>query len=153
MFFSNCASEKVIPEREPIPRSNLLENPLDIPLNKSAFDSAYKKFKPKIFVRNLSSEERKDTIYKYSKKKTSFIFYKTTKQESFFLTATIKDDQIRLRNGISVGLTRDELASRIKDFPEKDSDTIKINNTNRQMIFIFEQSNLNKIHINNYFEE
>ena len=154
LFLVSCSARELETNSyTPLTIDDLLKKPMDIPLKMEAFDSAYKKFKPKVFIRTLSSTQRKDTIYRYYRKSTSFIFYRTVDEKTFFLTARIRDDLIALRNNIRIGQNEELLSRKIIEFPEVVNDTVRLRNEKRQLIFVFDQSELKEITINNYYKK
>ncbi len=138
-----------------ITSDEFLSHPFISNLNLKDFREAYgEEFKLKKFHRNLNDENNTvDTIYQYIKGDNAFIFYAAGNNDGeSFLTLKIADDRIELQNCVRIGMKRIRLEELISDFPEASRDTIKIENGQRQGVFIFKDSQLDKVHINNFYK-
>lgn len=139
---------------EPVDSNSFLAQPFSYPLTLQYFQEEKKDdFKLRRFIRTLGSDTtRKDTIYKFSRKKDSYLFYKTRDHKSFFLTATLKNKQTHFRGGLHPGMKKTEFMKQITGITSAE-DTLKIQSSERQAIFIFGKSGqLTEIQLNNYFK-
>jgi hypothetical protein len=149
-----CTPPKIYDRSFSLPagKDQLLNQPLPIPLQSDEFQNAYKRFKLKKFVRTPSAEPtRKDSIYRFYKKKTHFIFYQISGGEEYFLTGKIRDKLVVLRGGLYVGMSRNEMQKQLTDVDVSEGDTLHLANKKRQLVFIFDDSQLAEIQLNNYF--
>ena len=123
---------------EPVDSESFLEQPFSNPLTLQYFQEVKKDdFRLRRFIRTLGSDTtRKDTIYKFSKKNDSYLFYKTRDHKSFFLTATLKNKQTHFRGGLHPGMKKTEFMKQITGITSAE-DTLKIQSSARQAIFIF----------------
>ncbi len=144
-------------EFAPATKDELLTEPLYIPLEKEQFTSRYEKFKTKTFIRTpQSNQSRTDTIYRYYRKNTAFIFYKVQNEDTYFLTANVKDDLMPLKGGIRIGMNKEKVADCITDYDRSNmqSDTVKLTSeNNNQLIFIFKKEALKEVQINSYYRQ
>jgi hypothetical protein len=137
-----------------ITQNEFLNHPVSAPLNLKDFRMEYgEQFKLKKFRRNLDEDKRTvDTIYQYIKGNNAFVFYAAENSgEESFLTLKIANNQIELENCLHIGMERNRLEELLSDFPKKAGDTVKIDNGERQGVFIFSKDQLEKLHINNYY--
>lgn len=90
----------------------------------------------------------KDTIIRFYKGKSKVFFYRPVNSYAFFLGATLYDPRIKLKGGISAGITRQELLTRIA-WPENNSDTIRVSLPNGayHTSFIMKNNKVNHIKI------
>lgn len=135
--------------------NEFLDQPVYAPLNLKDFRSEYgKQFRLKKFRRNLDENNPiVDTIYQYIKGNNAFVFYASENNDKeSFLTLKIADNRIELENCLHIGMERSRLEELLSDFPEESEDTVKINNDDRQGVFIFRKNQLEKVHINNFYK-
>jgi hypothetical protein len=68
------------------------------------------------------------------------------------LAGKILNKQIKLTNGISVGMHQDEFSNRFSDQLKFDTDSIQMVGEGTKYTFIFENNKLKRINIDNYFD-
>jgi hypothetical protein len=95
--------------------------------------------------RNTHEPSKSDTIYKFSYKKSELFVYKTYFNREMLMAGKIVNPEIKLTNGISVGLTRDQLLKAISNIKESSSDTIVISNEYYGRTFNFIFNNKGKV--------
>lgn len=158
VFCISCSTgQKTTDQKDcqPVTSDEFLRHPLNIDLNIKDFKQNYgEDFNLRKFSRNLNNRKSAlDTIYQFISGENAFIFYTGgNNNEESFLTLKIADDRIQLENCIRVGMERNRLEEFLSDFPESSADTVKIDNDNRQGVFIFKESQLKKLHINNFYK-
>jgi len=94
---------------------------------------------------NAHEPSRTDTIYKFSYKKSELFVYKTYFNREMLMAGKIVNPEIKLVNGISVGLTRDQLLKAISNINESSSDTLVISNEYYGRTFNFIFNNKGKV--------
>ncbi|MFW5944770.1 MAG: hypothetical protein ACOCTU_05865 [Bacteroidota bacterium] len=132
-----------------------LGDPVYADLNLKNFRGTYgEEFKLKKFLRNVNERNRTaDTIYQYIKGKNAFIFYASAESDGeSFLTLKIADNRVEMENCVHIGMERNRLEELISDFPGWPEDTVKVDNGERQGVFIFKSNQLEKVHINNFYK-
>lgn len=111
---------------KPISAKDFTDNPWLFEVTPTSVDDQYGFLRMKKFaVTNRLKPTRKDTIIQFSKGKTSFFFYKPFNSQPHLMSANIEDKRIVLKGNISVGLSADELYSRLS-YPKSTSDTVTI---------------------------
>jgi hypothetical protein len=157
LFFISCQTADITSTGncKTITAQAFLQHPFHSDLNLNDFQNRFgDRFKLKKFRRNLHGNENSaDTIYQFIKGKNAFIFYNTENNENSFLTLKIGDENIELKNCIRIGMDKSRLKELISDLPPISEDTIKVDNGNRQAVFIFRRNQLDKIHINNFYRQ
>jgi hypothetical protein len=139
----------------PITSDAFLKDPVEAVLNLRDFREQYgEHYKLKKFRRNLSNADHSvDTIYQFIRGDDAFIFYSSgSKDEESFLTLKIADDRMKLGNCIRVGMKRSRVEELISDFPAVSANKVKIDNGQKQAVFIFSGNQLEKVHINNFYK-
>ncbi len=139
----------------PITSDAFLKDPVEAVLKLEDFREQYgQHYKLKKFRRSLDNAGHSvDTIYQFIRGNDAFIFYASgSKDEESFLTLKIAEDRMTLGNCIRVGMKRSRVEELISDFPVILEDKVKINNGQRQAVFIFSENQLEKVHINNFFK-
>ena len=152
----SCASQQVAERSrscEPVTAGEFLDDPFYFDLS---IDSVQARFGKKIrltrFLRNVGGgESKKDTIYRFHRNASSFVFYITSNGDESFLTSKIGDPAIEMRSCIRIGMPRIKVEEQINGFPSDFRDTVDISNNRRQAVFVFEDSRLKQVFINNYF--
>ena len=154
----SCSTGRITPHQQDcgsITSDEFLSHPFFSELKLKDFREQYgEEFKLKKFRRNLNERNNTiDTIYQYIRGDNAFIFYAAGRSGgASFLTLKVADDRIELDNCVRIGMDRSHLEKLISDFPKESKDTVKIDNGNRQGVFIFKESQLRKVYINNYYK-
>jgi hypothetical protein len=156
LLLVSCAGQRVAEHDHPcetLTTEDFLEKPFYFDLSIDSLSQAQGKlFDRTRFLRKIEQRQgSKDTIYRFRHQKNTLIFYRSPNGSSSFLTARVGDASLELRNCIRVGMPRVRLEERMTDFPSDFSDTVSIDNNQRQAVFIFEKSRLKEVFINNYF--
>jgi hypothetical protein len=111
---------------KPVTVKEFTDNPWLFDPTPQSVDDHYGFLKMKKFaVTNRLKPTRKDTIIQFSKGKTSFFFYQPFNSQPHLMSANIEDNRILLKGNITVGLSADELYSRLS-YPIATSDTLTI---------------------------
>jgi hypothetical protein len=152
-----CASQQISQHQEPctpLTSEEFLERPFYVDLKIDSVQKVYgERLKLTRFLRKVDEGEHKnDTIYRFHNRHTSLVFYKTAAGDQSFLTSKIADESVELRHCIRVGISRIEMEERISDFPSNFRDTVTIENDKRQGVFVFDESKLKAVFINNFFK-
>lgn len=154
-FLIGCSvSEPKMEKLQPISSEAFLNKPLSFSLNLSDFESGkMEDYRKRVFIRTLSSDtSRKDTIYRFTKKGNSFIFYRTQTGKSAFLTAKIRNKKTLLTGNFHPGISREKLNQGFTDITFT-LDTCKFDNGRRQAVFIFNNKDkLKEVQLNNYYK-
>ncbi len=155
LFLIGCSvSEPKMKEFQPLSSDIFLNEPFSFKLDIETFESEMgEDYRKRTFIRTLSSDTtRKDTIYKFVRKKNSFIFYRTTKGKSSFLSARIRYKKTLFSGNFYPGISRQELNQVFTDM-DFDLDTCKFDNGKRQAVFIFNDNDkLQEVQLNNYYK-
>jgi len=154
-FFLGCSvSEPQMNKLKPVSSDDFLNKPLAFQLNMSDFVSEMgEDYRKRTFIRTLSSDtSRKDTIYRFTKKENSFIFYRTQTGKSSFLTAKIRNKKTLLTGNFHPGVSRKKINQGFTDITFT-LDTCKFDNGKRQAVFIFnDKDKLHEVQLNNYYK-
>ena len=154
-FFIGCSvSEPKMEKFGPLSSDVFLNKPLGFPLTMSNFEFELgEDYRERTFIRTLSSDtSRKDTIYRFTKKGNSFIFYRTQNGKTSFLSAKIRHKKTPLTGNFHPGVSREMLNQGFTDI-NFTLDTCKFDNGRRQAVFIFnDKDKLKEIQLNNYYK-
>lgn len=157
LLLFGCASRQQLSQHQepctPLNSDKFLERPFYVDLK---IDSVRRVYGNRLtltrFLRKVDGDgHKKDTIYRFHNRHTSLVFYKTAAGDQSFLTSKIADESVELRHCIRVGISRIELEERISDFPSNFRDTVTLQNSSRQAVFVFDESKLKAVFINNFF--
>lgn len=151
---SACNMQKSTTNYQPLSRDEFLGSPFSFEESIENFSNAAKpKFQvQKLLRKNKHYSEKTDTIYKFSYKKSEIFFYKTHRGKEFLLAGKILNKQIKLTNGIYVGMHQEDFNKRFSDQLVFDSDSIQMISEGTKYTFIFEDEKLQRINIDNYFD-
>ena len=96
----------------------------------------------RVLRKNVHYPEKSDTIYKLYSRKSSVMIYKTHFNREMLLGGVILDKRIKLRNGITVGASREEVQEAFTNLPKgaSSTDTLKISSEAdlRTLKFVFD---------------
>lgn len=112
-------------------------------------------FKLQVYsMRNVHNPSVIDTIYRFYHKNSQFLVYKNLSNREMFFAGNIYTPRIQLRNGVKVGMSRDEFFHCFLDLKPKNSDTIRISSKHapNSINFIFKDNTLKIIKIDNYID-
>jgi len=157
LLIISCTSQRVS-ERDhscrPITWQGFLNQPFHVVLSLDSVNKAYGgRFRLTRFLRKVGHKDRaKDTIYRFHNKHTSLLFYTTSSGKESFLTSKIADRSLGLRPCLRVGMPRIRVEELITGFPSDFQDTVTLHNDQRQAVFIFKESQLKTVVINNFFK-
>lgn len=106
------------------------------------------------FIRTLSTDTtRKDTLYKFLRKGNSFIFYKTQRGRTSFLTAVVRNKKTLFNGNFRVGMSK-SLIDQVFTDKNFDRDTCRIESPDRQAVFIFDDKDkLQEVQLNDFFKK
>lgn len=149
-----CKTQKSATNYSTISQDEFLSSPFGFDESIENFSSLAKpKFQTqKLLRKNKHYTEKTDTIYKFSYKKSEIFFYKTHRGKEFLLAGKILNKQIKLTNGISVGMHKEEFNNRFSDQLKFNSDSVQMVGKGSKYTFIFENNKLQRINIDNYFD-
>lgn len=150
----SCSTNKSTITYTPLSQSEFLDSPFGMKESIANFQSITKpKFKTeKVLRKNKHYPEKTDTIYKFKYKKSSVYFYKTHLNQEFLLVGKIIDKQIQLKNGIRIGITKNDFKARFNESLNWQNDSLELIGEGTKYTFIFEKDHLSKIKIDNYFD-
>jgi hypothetical protein len=108
----------------------------------------------KLARKNVHYPSKTDTIYQFKYKGSEIFVYKSNFNKEILMAGSILDPQIKLINGISTGITKDQLYNAINDIKRTEADTIKISTSSkdRNFSFIFKKGKLKKIKFDSYYD-
>jgi hypothetical protein len=149
-----CSSQKTTIEYKSLSQKEFLENPFGFKESIENFSSLTSpKFNTqKLLRKNKHYPEKTDTIYQFTYKNSEILFYKTHQRQEFLLAGKVLNKQIELKNGIRVGITKDEFTSRFSDDLKFQSDSLQMIGEGTKYTFIFDKEKLYRINIDNYFD-
>ncbi len=149
-----CSSQKSTIEYKSISQKEFLENPFGFKESIENFSNLSRpKFNTqKLLRKNKHYPEKTDTIYQFTYKNSEIFFYKTHLGQEFLLAGKVVNKQIVLKNGIRVGITKDEFTSRFSDNLKFKSDSLQMIGEGTKYTFIFDKEKLYRINIDNYFD-
>ena len=156
-IYSGCTAFQKVKavDMHPVNKAQLVLSPFTYEPTIQNFNANLKPYyKLQVYsVKNRLNPSQTDTIYRFYRKKSELFIYKAYERE-LFIAGNIYDDKVVLRNGIKVGIKRDEFLKCFKDLPESKKDTIRL--TSKKAInsfyFIFHNDKLKAIKIDNYFD-
>jgi len=156
LLLMGCASSDTgSTDLQPITSKMFLEQPLPFNLEMEYFeDEKGDEYRRRRFIRTLSTDTtRKDTLYKFLRKSNSFIFYKTQQGKRSFLTAIIRHKKTLFNGNFHVGMSRPMINQVFTDQVFID-DTCKIESSDRQAVFIFnDKDKLQEVQLNDFFKK
>ncbi len=149
-----CSTQKTIIEYKSISQQEFLESPFSFKESIENFTNITRpKFNTKKLLRkNKHYPEKTDTIYQFTYKKSEIFFYKTHQGQEFLLAGKVVNKQIELKNGIRVGITKDEFKSRFSNNLKFKADSLQMIGEGTKYTFIFDKGKLYRINIDNYFD-
>lgn len=149
-----CTTQKSATNYAAISQNEFLSSPFGFDESIENFSNLAKpKFQTqKLLRKNKHYTEKTDTIYKFSYKKSEIFFYKTHRGKEFLLAGKILNKQIKLANGVSVGMNQEDFKNRFSDELKFSSDSILMVGEGTKYTFIFEDKKLQRINIDNYFD-
>jgi hypothetical protein len=112
-------------------------------------------FKLQVYsMKNIHNPSVIDTIYKFYQKKSELLIYKNSNKRELFFAGNIYNHKIQLRNGVRVGMSRDEFFRCFENFKPRNDDTIRISSKRaiNSINFIFKGNKLKVIKIDNYID-
>jgi hypothetical protein len=150
----SCSTNKSTTTYSPLSQSEFLKSPFGFEENIANFQNITKpKFKTeKVLRKNKHYPEKTDTIYKFKYKNSSIFFYKTHLNQEFLLVGKIINKQIQLKNGIRIGITKNDFIARFNKNLNWQNDSLELIGEGTKYTFIFESDHLSKIKIDNYFD-
>lgn len=149
-----CSTQKTTIEYKSLSQKEFLENPFGF---KESIENFSNLTNPKLNTKKLLRKnkhypEKTDTIYQLTYKNSEIFFYKTHQGKEFLLAGKVLNKQIELKNGIRVGITKDEFTSRFSDNLRFKSDSLQMIGEGTKYTFIFDKEKLYRINIDNYFD-
>ena len=152
----SCRTQQVSEQERPcrpVSSETFLNQPFYTQLFIDSVRQAYgTRFRLTRFLRDVGNTQVKDTIYRFHNQHTSLVFYKNSGGEESFLTSKVADRSLQLRPCLRVGMARIRVEELITDFPSDFRDTVTLQNEKRQAVFIFKDSKLKTVFVNNFFK-
>jgi len=147
-----CTSNKSVTDYKPISQDEFLKNPFGFKETIENFSAiSNPKFNTqKLLRKNQNYPEKTDTIYQFTYKNSEMFFYKTHLGKEFLLAGKVLNKQIKLKNNIQVGIPIDEFKARFSNELKFTSDSLQMIGEGTKYTFIFENSKLYRINIDNY---
>ena len=105
-------------------------------------------------MKNIHNPAVTDTIYKFYQNKSEFLIYKNVNNRELFFGGNIYTNKIKLRNGITIGMTRLEFLNCFSNLKSDAKDTIRLSSKKapNSMNFIFRNNKLIVIKMDNYID-
>ncbi len=148
-----CSAPKNSANYKKINQKEFLETPFGFKETIQNFSNLEKpKFKTqKLLRKNKHYPEKTDTIYQLTYKKSEIFFYKTHEGKEFLLAGKVLNKEIQLKNGIQVGISKDQFKGRFSEELQF-KDSLQLNGEGTKYTFIFTKNKLSRINIDNYFD-
>lgn len=111
----------------PVSLKEFTANPWPFETEAEVFQSKYEKLlkTQKYAIKNRFDRTKKDTIIRFSKGKTEIFFYKPYNGKAHLMAANIYDSHIKLKGGISPGITTRDFYRKIA-YPDVNRDTVQL---------------------------
>lgn len=161
LVFGTCAKHPLsktpgVITLEKVSKENFLTDPFGYkPGIKNFTERLMPDYKLQVYsMKNNHNPKQSDTIYRFYRKKSELFVYKTMYGRELFFAANITDNKVVFKNGVKVGIDREDFFKRFNNFPVVQDDSIKIG-TKRATImfnFVFRNNKLKAIKINNYID-
>ena len=158
LLVSGCSlfrSTPPLPETKPVNKAQLVQWPFTFEPNVKNFSQHLKpRYKLQVYTsKNRLQPSRMDTIFKFYRNKSELFILKAYERE-LFVGGNIYDDKIVLRNGVRVGLKREDFQKCFTDLAVSKQDTVRLTSKHatNSFYFIFKDNQLKTIKIDNYFD-
>jgi len=112
-------------------------------------------FKLQVYsMKNLHNPSIIDTIYRFHQRKSELFIYKNVNNKELFFAGNIYTDKIELRNGVKVGMARNDFFQCFSNLKPNAKDTIRISSkrATNSVNFIFKNNKLTVIKLDNYID-
>lgn len=139
----NVSNKVVETPAQPVAIEDFLHEPFGFSETVRNFHENFPGLKEtRVLRKNAHNPEKSDTIYKLYSRKSSVMIYKTHFNREMLLGGVILDNRIKLRNGITVGASREQVQQAFSNLPTGSSstDTLKISSEAdlRTLKFVFD---------------
>lgn len=132
----------------------------DTPFGHDESIASFKKTLPsktkirKLVKRNDHYPEKVDTIYQFIYRHSEVFVYKSSFNKEILMAGVIADPQIKLINGVTTGISKEQLYGAIKGIKKTEADTVKISTSDntRKFSFIFKKGKLKKVTFASYYD-
>ena len=150
----SCSLQKSVVPNQTISQDEFLNQPFGFTESIQNFQQLNNpRFKTqKLLRKNKHYPEKTDTIYQFTYKKSQIFFYKTHFGKEFLLAGKVLNKQIKLKNDIHVGLSKEDFIKRFSDNLNIQNDSIQMIGDGTKYTFIFNKEKLYRINIDNYFD-
>jgi hypothetical protein len=139
-----------------ITKENFLVDPFGYkPTIKNFSTQLFPQYKLQIYsIKNIHNPQVSDTIYRFYRKKSELFIYKTTQGRELFFAANIVDGKVVLKNGVKVGITREEFFNGFTNLKQTPEDSVRLGSKRSTTMFnfVFKNNRLQAIKINNYID-
>lgn len=153
----SCKSTKnVTKDIKPIISEKFLNSPFNHDESIASFNKALPdgtKIR-KLARKNAHYPSKTDTIYQFLYKQSEIFVYKSNFNKEILMAGSIADSQIKLINGITTGMSREQLFNAIEGIKKTEADTLKLSTQgkDRTFTFIFKKGKLKKIKFESYYD-
>lgn len=162
LFFTIACVKKPIDKKSmvvthtSITKENFLVDPFGYkPTIKNFSSQLFPDYKLQIYsIKNLHNPQVSDTIYRFYRKKSELFIYKTIEGRELFFAANIVEGKVVLKNGVKVGITREEFFNGFTNLKQTQEDSISLGSKRSTTVFnfVFKNNRLQAIKINNYID-
>ncbi len=152
-----CKSTKnVTKDIKPVISEKFLDSPFDHDESIASFSKTLPSGTRvrKLARKNVHYPSKTDTIYQFMYKQSEIFVYKSNFNKEILMAGSIADSQIKLINGITTGMSREQLFNAIEGIKKTEADTVKLSTQgkDRTFTFIFKKGKLKKIKFESYYD-
>lgn len=125
------------------------------PTIKNFTTNLFPQFKLQVYsIKNIHNPAVSDTIYRFYRKKSELFLYKTTDGKELFFAGNIFDSKVVFKNGVKVGIPKNDFFKSFTNLIPTLNDTIIIASKRATTLFkfIFKKDKLQVIKIDNYID-
>lgn len=160
LIISACATKPVakppLVDNKPLEKEVFIIKPLGYaPTIKNFRTYLPSSFKLQIYsMKNLHNPQIVDTIYRFHQNKSEFFIYKNLNNRELFFAGNIYTPKIQLRNGVKVGMKRNEFYQCFTNLKPTTKDTVRVSmkQATNSVNFIFRKDKLAVIKLDNYID-
>jgi hypothetical protein len=140
---------------KPVEKESFIAKPFGYEPTVKNFKANLPSYKLQVYtMKNIHNHSIIDTIYKFHRRKDELLIYKNVNNIEMFFAGRISSDKIKLKNGVRVGMSRDEFYKSFTNLRPKAEDTVRISSKRapNSFNFIFKGNKLIMIKIDNYID-
>lgn len=158
-FLMSCSHRAAVQNTarssKPVERESFIAKPFGYEPTVKNFKANLPSYKLQIYtMKNIHNHAIIDTIYKFHKRKDELLIYKNVNNIEMFFAGRITSDRIKLKNGIMVGMSREDFFKSFTNLKPQTQDTIRISSKRapNSFNFVFKGNKLIMIKIDNYID-